>query len=451
MQKIINDINTLHNLLYENNPSVEDIKEIYEELINYIVEFYNLPNIKINFGNVTNLEALGSYNMYTNSININPNILDPTKIHSKQALDYLFVELIHTAFHEPRHYLQFEFLRNKIELPSSDSLSQLSEIEKKKVLEELKNASTDNVLYLNDGKLDNFPFFYYSRVHELDAVSTSMEYIKQIIDKLEPDVAQDLKSGLFLSNKYWDKTYNYTTPIIAKQRNFKIYETKKTIFGLKNIPINNTDTLIETAIREYLPISKALTEYNLLNFEGLTSEKISLGNYDIDVSVNNNTWFLHILTPYKDELLEHYVCIKNDNCCLFRADVTCEMKEDLKTLEDIFNISKAFSKVYSNMTGSKINTYTITPILGIYKESQRQKLLSNISKIAKLSYKEEPNKVFIRSSFSSTDKTSYPLNAIKKIQDFMLLKQETLDEKIDKYEKMQAALVLPKKIDEIIL
>ena len=41
MQKIINDINTLHNLLYENNPSVEDIKEIYKELINHIIKFYN--------------------------------------------------------------------------------------------------------------------------------------------------------------------------------------------------------------------------------------------------------------------------------------------------------------------------------------------------------------------------------------------------------------------------
>ncbi len=452
INKIIEDIEDLHELVYSSIYEIEKFKHSYAQFIKDVVVFYNLPNIDIKFDNVINKEALGSYNLYTNSININSDFLDPTKMHTKQSLDYLFIELVHAAFHEPRHYLQFEFLRGKINLPSTDPLTQISEIEKRKILEELKNASTDEVLYINDNdELDSFPFFYYSRVHELDAVSTSMNYIKQIVDKLEPDVAQDLKSGLVLSGKYWDKAYNYTTPIIAEQRNLKLYETKKIIFGLKNIPINNTDTLIETAIREYLPISKALTEYNLLNFEGLTSERISLGNYDIDVSVNNNTWFLHISTLYKDELLEHYVCIKNDNCCLFRADVTCEMKEDLKTLEDVFNISKAFSKVYSNMTGSKINTYTITPILGIYKESQRQKLLSNISKIAKLSYKEEPNKVFIRSSFSSTDKTSYPLNAIKKIQDFMLLKQETLDEKIDKDEKMQAALVLSKKIDEIIL
>ena len=451
MQKIIDDINILHHLLYKNNPSIENIKEIYKELIKYIVNFYNLPKIDIKFDNVANKEALGSYSLYTNSININSDFLDPTKMHTKQSLDYLFIELVHAAFHEPRHYLQFEFLRGKTNLPFSDPLTQISEIEKRKILEELKNASTDEVLYINDnGELDSFPFFYYSRVHELDAVSTSMNYIKQIIGKLEPDVAQDLKSGLALSGKYWDKAYNYTTPIIAEQRNLKSYETKKTIFGLKNIPINNTNTLIETAIREYLPISKALTEYNLLNFEGLTTERISIGNYDVDVSINNNTWFLHILTPYKNDTLEYYISIKNNVCCLFRSDMICDIKEDTKILEDIFNISKAFSKVYSETTGLKINIYTITPILGIYKESQRQKLLSNVAKISKLSYKDEINKVFICSNFTFTDKTSYSPIIVEKVKNFILSKQETLDEKIDKYEKMQAAYIPPINIKEIV-
>ena len=127
------------------------------------------------------------------------------------------------------------------------------------------------------------------------------------------------------------------------------------------------------------------------------------------------------------------------------------MKEDLKLLENVFDISKAFSKVYSEMNDFKINTYLVTPILGIYKEKERQKLLLKLAKIEELSYEKEPNKVFVCSNFVANNKTPYLSNIVDKVRTFILLNKETLDEKIDKYDKMQAAHIPPKKINEIVL
>ena len=96
--------------------------------------------------------------------------------------------------------------------------------------------------------------------------------INQIIDKLEPDVSKDLKEGLAYSRAYWNNIYNNMMPNIVAQKDLRTYKTKRTIFSLKNFPTNENYILIKSAIREYLPISKALTEYVVLNLEGLSSK-----------------------------------------------------------------------------------------------------------------------------------------------------------------------------------
>lgn len=446
-KNIIDDINDLHKLVYAENCDLEQLKHAYEILIKDVIKFYNLPDIDIKFTTIPDNQSLGSYSPYTNDFTINANFLDPSKMPNKHILDYYFAELIHTAFHEARHYLQCQFLKGEIKLSDKDSLTKLSNDERKIILEELLNPSTDPMLYFGDGKLEYFPFFYYSKFHEKDAVSTSMQYIKEVISSLEKDAAQDLQNGIILSIRNFNKIYNEDTLIVAVQKDLRTYETKETSSGLENIEVDREDELIDIAMHEYLPISKALSEFGLLKHEGLSTDRIKLDEYNVDVSVNNNTWFLQLSKPFGNDNLEFCVMIKDNQCCVFRASAVNGPAQDKKNLEEVFDISKAFSKVYSEITGNTVDTYVITPIIGIYPEPDRQKLLSDVAKAEKLEYSKEPNTVFIKSQFKATDKTPYVSRLVSDVKSFILSKITTLDKKLDSYEKHQIAYTTPKQIN----
>ena len=362
------------------------------------------------------------------------------------------MELLHAAFHEPRHYQQHLYFLKEIDLPDNDRLVKLDNDERKLVFQELLNAGTNKALYLTEsGEVDTFDFFYYPKFHEVDAVRTFKENIYNVLENIDPITAGKIESGLELSNNYWKNVYEYFVPFIAKQKDYGKYETKGSMFGLRNKKIEaDIDEIVSIAMHEYLPISKAITEYNVLKINGMNCKNISIDDINVEFSVNNDSWFLKVKVPTIYGDTEFETLIKDNTCTFYRTDTTSELEKDIKIFENIFDITKAFAKVYSERNDRIVNKYKITPLVGIYSESQRMKLFSSIAKLEGLKYENEPNEIFVKSNFNTTLKTPYVSRYIDQINDFIDT-CENLDTKIDMYKNIQltAACKIPIEIENI--
>ena len=429
----------LYKALYEIK-DIELVKDIYMKTIQDVMKLYNLPLIDVEI--FADKDAAGSYNKYKQVIEINEKIFDTE---DKGSL----CDILHTALHEVRHYLQYEYLTGKAKIPENVGYLDLSKEEKEIVLKEFLNPATIDAIILVSGQVGTFPFFYYSKVHEKDAVETSLDLIEEIANGIENiEIQENLYENVDVQRSYFKHAYDFMTNYVANQKEMAMYDTKETILGLKNKKIEDAN-LINTAIHEYLPISMALTEKNLLNDNNLKSEKITFGKYTVDFAVNNGTWMLNIARPYMKDTLEYMAIIKNNNCCLYNVSSCSNYKEDRKNLEDVFDILKAFSKVYSEKY-TNIDTFTITPLIGLYNEKQRQNLFLDVAKLEKLAYDEEPNKVFIKTNFTATKKTPYITKYVDKIRKFIEVRKDTLDQKIAAYEKLQVANQKHKNIEDMI-
>lgn len=431
MKAILEDIENLYKISKLNTNASPLMLNITKKLFQDILNHYNLKpiNLLIKIKGDSN----GAFSIYDNRIEINRKLLDFSSCNTQDEFNKKFVELLHTLFHEPRHYMQFLYFNGKLSSISSDDiLSQLTEEEKIEYLKELKNPNNE-IVFTYDKEM---PIFYYSQFHEKDAVNfalTQLESIAYMIDDL--DIKQTILDGVQTEKEKFDKQYKDIEEIVKD----KGYSHKEININLEKTSIIEleTDELLKRAIAEFLPINKCIIEEKVLISEGMDSKNFNYKNFYIKLSNNNNEWFITI-TKDNDE----QICAKisNDNCCIYRMILYNDSDETLKTYKNLIEILKSIVNIYESKTNNQINNYIFTPNI-ILTETERENFMKKLIKQCGF-IENEPNEIFLNVNYK---KSSFHLiNPLYKISVKSKLNEinvDTLDKKINSYRNINAALI----------
>lgn len=426
---IIEDIIDLYDTIKEEQSHVfYDLGKVIDAArltIDDILQFYNLPPIKTRFP--IKKDTHGSFSIYDNCLEISEKLLDFRNYNTSYDFDKNFVKLLHTLFHEPRHYMQFLYLSNKLpEISQDDVLYNLSKEEKAEFLQELKNPN-------------NQPIFYHSQFHEQDAVEFALEKIEEIITLInEQNIKKSLLNGLGYERQEFNEEYNKRDEAVEK-KGYKYHELDKKN-KLSVVEITN-DELLRRMVAEFLPINKCIIEQNVLKLNGLKSETIGLKNYSITLSNNNSNWFVNIKNKTGEEIKAK---ISNKECCIYETLLYDDSNKSLMAYKKLIEILKNIVNKYNEKNNSQVNKYIFAP-MPIFTEKQRISFMKKFAIICGFS-ENKTEGVFVNINYSSSN--IQLLNPYKKEVDTELSKMniDNLDKKIDHYKNINAALIKSESI-----